>query len=204
MKEIILTNEEKESYEKQKNYHICKKEFCTDENKNSEFKLYHKVRDHCHYSGNYIGAAHNICNLRCKISKEIHIVFHNGSAYDYHFIIKKLIEEFKGKVDCLGENTEKYITFSVPIKKELDNNKVITYKLEFIDSFRFMADSLSSLIDNLSEINKKESTNEFMLASLSSLANDLSEINKKEPANEFINNFKMMIAALSSHIDNLS
>ena len=202
-KEIILTNEEKESYEKQKNYYICEKEFCTDENKNSEFKLYHKVRDHCHYSGKYRGAAHNICNLRYKILKEIHIVFHNGSTYDYHFIIKKLIEEFKGKVDCLGENTEKYITFSVPIKKELNNNKVITYKLKFIDSFRFMADSLSSLIDNLSEINKKESMNEFMLASLSSLANDLSEINK-EPANEFINNFKMMIATLSSHIDNLS
>ena len=51
----------------------------------------------------------------------------------------------------MGENTEKYITFSVPISKELDNGKTITYRLKFIDSFRFMSTSLSSLVDNLSE-----------------------------------------------------
>ena len=45
-------------------------------------------------------------------------MFHNGSTYDSHFIIKKLAEEFEGEFECLGENTEKYITFSVPIKKE--------------------------------------------------------------------------------------
>ena len=87
---------------------------------------------HCHY------AAHDICNFRYKIIKEIPAVFHNGSTYDYHFIIKKLAEEFEGQFECLGENTEKYITFSVPIKKELDNGKSIAYKIKFIDSFRFM------------------------------------------------------------------
>ena len=48
----------------------------------------------------------------------------------YHFIIKKLAEEFKGEFECLGENTGKYISFSVPIKKEHDDdiNKTITYK----------------------------------------------------------------------------
>ena len=50
----------------------------------------------------------------------------------------------------------KYITSSVPISKELDNSKTITYKLKFIDSFRCMSASLSSLVDNLSEIYKKE------------------------------------------------
>ena len=70
------------------------------------------------------------------------------------FIIKKLAEEFKGNFDCLGENTEKYITLLTPIKKDLDNGKTITYKLKFIDSYRFMRGSLSSLVDNLSEINK--------------------------------------------------
>ena len=54
-------------------------------------------------------------------------------------------------IECLGENTEKYITFSVPIKKELDNGKSVTYKISFIDSFRFMSSSLSNLVDNLSE-----------------------------------------------------
>ena len=52
-----------------------------------------------------------------KIPKKILVVFHNGSAYDYHFIIKQLAEDFKGQFECLGENTEKYFTFSVPIKE---------------------------------------------------------------------------------------
>ena len=99
------------------------------------------------------------------------------------------LEEFKGNFDCLGENTEKYITFSVPIKKYLDdgndNDKAIIYKLKFIDSYRFMDRSLASLVDKLSKINEKKPTDEFidnfrsMLASLSGLLNDLSEINKK-------------------------
>ena len=144
------------SYKKPKKCHICKKEFCTNENNENEFKLNKKVRDHCHYTGKFRGAAHNICNLRYKVPKEIPIVFHNGSTYDYHFIIKKLAEEFKGEFECLGENTEKYITFSVPLKKENDNGKKITYKLKFIDSYRFMSTSLSNLVDNLSGVYDKE------------------------------------------------
>ena len=62
-----------------------------------------KVRDHCHYTGKYRGAAHSICNLRYKISKKIPVVFHNGSTYDYHFIIKQLARKVKGNFDCLGE-----------------------------------------------------------------------------------------------------
>ena len=76
-------------------------------------KKQQKVRDHCHYTGKYRGAAQNICNLRYKIPKEIPAVFHNGSIYDYHFIIKELVKESEGNFECLVENTEKYITFSV-------------------------------------------------------------------------------------------
>ena len=83
--------------------------------------------------------------------REIPVVFHNGSSYDYHFIIKGLAEEFDGGFKCLGENKEKYITFSVPIKKESDEDGTIIYRIKFIDSFRFMSTSLSSLVDNLSE-----------------------------------------------------
>ena len=133
-----------------------------DKNNNKEFKLKQKVRDHCHYTGKYRGAAHSICNLRYKIPKEIPVVFHNGSTYDYHFIIKQLAREFKGNFECLGENTEKYIPFSVPIKKEHANGKPSTYKLKFIDSYRFMQDSLSNLVDNLSEIDNKEPDNKFI------------------------------------------
>ena len=83
-------------------------------------------------------------------------MFHNGSAYDYHFVIKKLAEEFKSEFECLGENTEKYITFSVPLKKENDDIKKIKFKLKFIDSYRFMSTSLSNLVDNLSGVFDKE------------------------------------------------
>ena len=82
-------------------------------------------------------------------------MFHNGSTYDYHFVIKKLAEEVKGEFECLGENTEKYITFSVPLKKENHNDKKITYKLKFTDSYRFMSASLSNLVDNLSVVYDK-------------------------------------------------
>ena len=143
---IPLTKEEKINYNDQKVCYICKKEFDTIDKKN------YKVRDHCHYTGKYRGAAHNICNLRYKVPKEIPVVFHNGSTYDYHFIIKELVKEFEGNFDCLGENTEKYITFSVSLKKKIKNkNLEITYKIKFIDSFRFMSSSLSKLVDNLSE-----------------------------------------------------
>ena len=88
--------------------------------------------------------------------KRIPIVFHNGSTYNYRFVIKKLAEEFKGEFECLGENTEKYITFSVLLKKENDNSKKLTYKLKFIDSYRFMSTSFSNLVDNLSGVSDKE------------------------------------------------
>ena len=62
------------------------------------------------------------------------------------------MKEFEGNFECLGENTEKYITFSVPIKKKIENKDLeITYKTKFIDSYRFMSSSLSKLVDNLSE-----------------------------------------------------
>ena len=90
--------------------------------------------------------------MRYKIPKEIPVVFHNGSTYDYHFIIKELVKEFDGNFECLGKNTEKYITFSVPIKKKIENKDIkITYKIKFINSYRFMSMPLSKLIDNLSE-----------------------------------------------------
>ena len=95
---------------------------------------------------------HRVCYI-CKDE------FNNGSTYDYHFIIKELAEELEIEFECLGENTEKYIPFSVPIKKEITkidkdgNDKIMktSYKIKFIDSFKFRSSSLSSLVNNLSE-----------------------------------------------------
>ena len=188
-----------------------------------------KVRDHCHYTGKYKGAAHSICNLRYIIPKKILVVFHNGSTYDYHFIIKQLAREFKYYLECLGENTEKCITFSVPIKKVLENDhdndndsdndsdndkkngkgkkaKIITYRLRFIDSCRFMQDSLSNLVDKSSGINNKESKNKFtdglrsMTDSLSQSISKVSKIDKKISQNKFIDNMKSMVFSLTQSL----
>ena len=129
---IPLTKKEEKHHNKQKVCYICKREFHTD----NIDKKHYKVKDHCHYTRKYSGAAHNICNLRYRIPKEIPIVFHNGSTYDYHFIIKELVKEFDENFECLCENTEKYITLSVPINREIKNkNKIIeiTYQIKFID-----------------------------------------------------------------------
>ena len=123
-------------------------EFCYDKN-DENYTNRKKVTDHCHYTEKFGGAAHSKCNLNYKVPKDIPIIIHNAS-YDTHFIINQLAEEFKGELNCIGENIEKYITFSVPIKKKCDDGKIIARKQRFIDSFRFMSTSLSGLVDNMS------------------------------------------------------
>ena len=65
------------------------------------------------------GAAHSISNLKHSPPKKTPIAFHNVSSYDYHFIIKELTEEFKKQFTCLGKNTKKYITLTIPLEKQV-------------------------------------------------------------------------------------
>ena len=76
---------------------------------------YENVIDHCHYTGKCRGASHSLCNLQYQEEIDIPVTIHNGSNYDFHLLIKDLAKEFKSDIYCLGENTEKYISFSVPI-----------------------------------------------------------------------------------------
>ena len=124
-------------------------------------KNHSKVRDHDHYIGKFRGAAHLICNLRYSTQIDIPVFFHNGTNYDFNLIITELAKEFRSEMRCIPLNTNKYMSFSIPIKKEIKQNdkneekkKVITYNLKFIDSARHMNRALSTLVDNLSEINK--------------------------------------------------
>ena len=129
----IINYEEKEmmhlTYEKNKYYkeketcHICERKFCIDKN-DGNYKNRKNVKDHCHYTEKFRGAAHSKCNLNYKVPKDILITIHNAS-YDIHFIINQLAEEFKGKLNCIEENMEKYITLSAPIKKKCDDGKAI-------------------------------------------------------------------------------
>ena len=98
-------------------------------------------------------------NSRFNAPNEIPVVFLNRSNYDYHFIIKELGNEFERQFECLRGNTERHKTFFIPIEKEVanidkgGNESVVTisYKIKFIDGARFMASTLSNLVDNLTE-----------------------------------------------------
>ena len=76
---MSFTDKEIKFSKRQRVCHICKKGFCTKGHNENEFKLNTEVRDHCHYTGKFRGAAHNVCNLRCNVPKKIPVVFHSGS-----------------------------------------------------------------------------------------------------------------------------
>ena len=119
-------------------------------------KKYGKVRNYCHCTSEYRGAKHSICNLNYSVFETFFIVSPNRSNYDYEFIIKELAKESEKQISCFGK---KCITFSVPVEKEvirIDKNrekitKNISYSLQFIESVRFVASSLSNLVNNLFE-----------------------------------------------------
>ena len=83
--------------------------------------------------------------------------FHNGTNYDFNLIINELAKEFRSEFNCIPLNGEKFLSFSIPIKKKVYANskntkkKLLTYNLRFIDSARHMNESLSTLVDNSTE-----------------------------------------------------
>ena len=101
-----------------KNYVLYVKKSFVLIKKSENYKNYCKFRDHCHFTGKYRGAAHSICNLKNKVPKFIPVIFHNGSRYDNHLIIRQISKDFNGNFTCTGENTEKYIPFSMNVAKK--------------------------------------------------------------------------------------
>ena len=131
---------------------ICNEEF-DDTADEKGYKKNEKVKDHCHYTGRFRGAAHNSCNLNYKKPKFIPVVFHNLSGYDSHLFIKNL-GFTDGTIDCIPNNEEKYISFTKntvvgSYTNKEGKDKPIKHKIRFIDSFKFMSDSLESLVNNL-------------------------------------------------------
>ena len=159
-KPLKMTEKDEESFQNMKECHICKKPFGMDEDgvrnvggkniKKVQIKNV-KVRDHCHVTGKYRGAAHTICNLNFKLTDKIPVVFHNLKGYDSHFIMQEIgniaknhiyFDERKNKysdvnINVIPHNIEKYLAF------------MLGYNLVFIDSFQFMSSSLSNLVNNL-------------------------------------------------------
>ena len=142
-KKMIFTKDDSSVYKNAVSCHICGMELGED-----------RVRDHCHFTGKFRGAAHNQCNLEYRKPKFIPVVFHNLSGYDCHLFIKKLNSgDNKGKIACIPNNDEKYISFSKRLLVNTfvkdDKEREVYLELRFIDSFKFMASSLASLVNNL-------------------------------------------------------
>ena len=142
---IPLTKSQLKEYKNASKCHICFK----------EFKDKGKVRDHCHYTGKYRGAANFGCNLRYKIPNYIPVAFHNLAGYDTHLFIRELAKHTY-HMGVIAKNVEDYILFSIKVEvdKYVDKNGEEKFKeieLRFIDSFKFMSSSLDSLVNNLAK-----------------------------------------------------
>ena len=142
-KPLKLTKKEQLSFDKAETCHICKKELQSD-----------KVRDHCHFTGQYRGAAHNSCNLQCRKPLILPVIFHNLQGYDAHLFIKQL-SSLPGELNCIPSTEEKYISFSKKIKVDEYRSKrtgemvTLNFEIRFIDSFKFLQTSLANLVGNL-------------------------------------------------------
>ena len=125
-----------------------------------------KVRDHCHFTGQYRGAAHNSCNLQCRKPFTLPVIFHNLQAYDAHLFIKQLAS-LPGKLKCIPSTEEKYISFSKKFKvdeymsKKFDKMMPIYFEIRFIDSYKFLQTSLANLVSNLQKDDFYNTKREF-------------------------------------------
>ena len=136
-KRLIMTNEDEEIYNNSQICWICKEKLNTD-----------KVRDHCHVTGKFRGAAHKKCNLKLRIPRKLPIIFHNLQGYDDHVIFKEL-NNFDVDISVIPKGIDKYMSIIV--------NRHIT----FIDSLQFHNSSLDTLASNLNDEDFKYLVSEF-------------------------------------------
>ena len=124
---MTIDDVEEQASQEATHCHICNEELGTD-----------RVRDHCHLTGRFRGAAHSDCNLNYKFTNRIPVVLHNLRGYDSHLIMQGLGKLKNTPITCIPNNSEKYISFTVG-------------DLVFIDSLQFMNASLEKLVSNLAK-----------------------------------------------------
>ena len=122
-----MSKEEEHLFQQSSSCWICRK-IINDDNK--------KVRDHCHITGKFRGAAHQDCNINFQLTKRIFVIFLNLKGYDSHLIFF-VLHRFNVKISVIPNGLEKYMAFSVG------------KNLVFIDSMQFMNSSLDKLVKNL-------------------------------------------------------
>ena len=101
-KKLLIMSEEEEHLLQQSNScWICEKLIDNDDE---------KVRDHCHVTGKFRGAAHWNCNINFQLTKKVPVIFHNLRGYDSHLIFNEL-DKFDVKIDVIPNGLEKYMAF---------------------------------------------------------------------------------------------
>ena len=129
-----MTNEDEEIYNNSHICWICKQELNMD-----------KVRDHCHVTGKFRGAAHNKCNINLRLPRKLPIIFHNLQGYDGHIIFKELID-FDVDIAVIPKDIDKYMS------------SIVNRHITFIDSYQFYNSSLDNLASNLEDNDFKHLT----------------------------------------------
>ena len=123
-----LTKEEQQDFENARTCHICGlAAFSPD-----------KVRDHCHFSGKFIGAAHISCNLNRRSKYKIPVYAHNFSNYDAHFLLQALVnhKDYIPNLSAMCFNSQKFRSITID-------------KFNFLDSTQFISDSLENVSKQL-------------------------------------------------------
>merc|ERR1711947_10404 len=127
-KEIIIAEEE--------NIDFDESDELTEEEIERITKKGWKVRDHCHWSGLYRGAAHSGCNLALRKLNRIPVVFHNLSGYDSHIIMQAVQHVECKDPRLIAKSMEKFLGFTIG-------------SLQFTDSLQHLSASLDKLVTNL-------------------------------------------------------
>jgi|694.fasta_scaffold18803_9 hypothetical protein len=133
-KNMIFTPEDEQLFDSSETCYLCNKKFHPDADNQDLIKN----RDHDHFTGLFLGAACTSCNLSRRRQRSIPIFLHNGSKYDFHFIIRALDHKKVDEIKILPYNGEHFRTIQIK-------------GFKFLDSLAFLQASLSQLSNDLSK-----------------------------------------------------
>ena len=136
-----MTGEEEKQFQSSKTCWICEKLIKKDDD---------KVRDYCHITGKFRGAAQWGRNINLQLTKKVPVIFHNLRGYDSHLIFYEL-KKTDVKLGVIFNRLEKYMAF------------ILSQNLVSIDSMQFMNSSLEKLVENLSDDDFKHLNQDLVL-----------------------------------------
>jgi hypothetical protein len=142
IRKLIMTDDDQAKFDGATECYICKRPWVDNPDENTR-----KVRDHCHITGQFRGAAHANCNLQMQADYKIPVFFHNYRNYDGHFVTMGIdrVEAENHGLQIIGQGLEKYLQFSW--------GKHIVFR----DSYQILSASLEALVANL----QKDSADKF-------------------------------------------